>query len=615
MPTTLVLDTFDQVETDLADHVGEIGATWTPTSNTGLAVPFTLDGYGVNPQSLRVYNSVNDVFDLGIATPSGSADLPASYSVNFTCQWVAGRAGSSACYLLLNNDPVANNAYGISFGVINSGTSEEVGLTMLGIVNIVDGVSSSVLDDTGTIQISDGTPIRVSAIVNPGSIQLIVQTDDGLVQDVTWDYDSAEALSGGNVGLFLPALKGALTLSEFSVIQEDTPTPPDPGPTPGTAGFFLSPFGNGAQFSNSEGEPLAGGLLYSFEAGSTTPLATYTTEEGDVANSNPIVLDSAGRVQQEIWQAGGWRYKYHLTDANANVILTLDNIPGINDVTTTVDIYSNDWIDFESVPIRVDDYTFTINGNWSQILHSGRRVKIVQAGGLRYGTVTEVVVTEPTDGTYISTVTMLLDSGVLSSSISQGYYSTFDSVGSPIPVNLALNAAVSTLQSEITAMYDELAEIQDQFMMLLPIGAIAVWPTTTAPSGWSLCDGSPLSRTTDAALFEVIGTTFGTGDGSSTFNKPDLRGKFVRGWDNGAGVDPGRGFATYQADDNKAHTHSGVVRLDPGQNTAISLNRVRYWTAEWATGRNDAPFTNATGTESRPKNIAMNFIIRTGTGV
>lgn len=91
----------------------------------------------------------------------------------------------------------------------------------------------------------------------------------------------------------------------------------------------------------------------------------------------------------------------------------------------------------------------------------------------------------------------------------------------------------------------------------VPPGVVWAFAGDTAPSGWSECDGDELSRATDAALFGVIGVTYGEGNGSTTFNKPDLRGEFIRGWDHGRGVDDGRTLGSAQGDQNKAHTHTG----------------------------------------------------------
>lgn len=92
------------------------------------------------------------------------------------------------------------------------------------------------------------------------------------------------------------------------------------------ASVLLSPYGIGQQFFDDNGVPLAGGLIYTYQAGSSTPLVTYTTNGGTVANANPIVLDAAGRVPQEIWMLTGFSYKFVLQNADAVLIQTLDNI-------------------------------------------------------------------------------------------------------------------------------------------------------------------------------------------------------------------------------------------------------------------------------------------------
>jgi len=91
--------------------------------------------------------------------------------------------------------------------------------------------------------------------------------------------------------------------------------------------------GAGAQFFDNNGVPLSGGLLYTYAAGTTTPTATYTSSTGATANSNPIVLDSAGRPPSEIWLTTGSSYKFVLQTSLAVSIGTWDNIPGVNDFT------------------------------------------------------------------------------------------------------------------------------------------------------------------------------------------------------------------------------------------------------------------------------------------
>lgn len=105
-----------------------------------------------------------------------------------------------------------------------------------------------------------------------------------------------------------------------------------------------------------------------------------------------------------------------------------------------------------------------------------------------------------------------------------------------------------------------------------PVGAEIFWPTETPPTGWLEENGAAISRTTYAALFAKIGVMYGSGDGGTTFNLPDERGRFPRVWDHGAGIDPdsatrtnrgdgttGDHVGTKQADNFKSHVHSIIA--------------------------------------------------------
>ena len=91
----------------------------------------------------------------------------------------------------------------------------------------------------------------------------------------------------------------------------------------------LSPIGNGVSFLGVTGLPLSGGKLYSYQAGSSTPLATYTTVSGTIANANPIILGTDGRAPNEIWLTYGYNYKFILQDSVGGTIATYDDIYGI----------------------------------------------------------------------------------------------------------------------------------------------------------------------------------------------------------------------------------------------------------------------------------------------
>jgi microcystin-dependent protein len=140
-----------------------------------------------------------------------------------------------------------------------------------------------------------------------------------------------------------------------------------------------------------------------------------------------------------------------------------------------------------------------------------------------------------------------------------------------------------------------------------PPGTVVFVARNTAPTGWLKANGALVSRTTFSALFAAIGTTFGAGDGSTTFALPDLRGEFIRSWDDGRGVDSGRGFGTAQADELRAHTHGfngNGAWIDSGGSFIVNAGGVTVnMTRQTA--------TNSTGgVETRPRNIALLAVIK-----
>jgi len=98
--------------------------------------------------------------------------------------------------------------------------------------------------------------------------------------------------------------------------------------------------------------------------------------------------------------------------------------------------------------------------------------------------------------------------------------------------------------------------VQAALVAGVPSGAVMYFARNTPPTGWLKANGALVSRVTYAALFTAIGTTFGVGDGSTTFGLPDMRGEFVRGWDDGRTVDNGRVFGSAQLGGVESHTHT-----------------------------------------------------------
>lgn len=144
-----------------------------------------------------------------------------------------------------------------------------------------------------------------------------------------------------------------------------------------------------------------------------------------------------------------------------------------------------------------------------------------------------------------------------------------------------------------------------------PIGSFMWHTASTVPTNYLEANGAAISRSTYAALFAVIGTTYGSGDGSTTFNVPDVRGYFVRGYDNGRGVDSGRAFGSNQANAIQSHTHNmwQAMSRDSAQGDP---NATSAGTFSGGAGQFFAhPNTDSTGsTETRPVNIAFLPCIR-----
>ena len=139
-----------------------------------------------------------------------------------------------------------------------------------------------------------------------------------------------------------------------------------------------------------------------------------------------------------------------------------------------------------------------------------------------------------------------------------------------------------------------------------PAGSVIYHAANTAPTGFLKANGAAVSRSTYAALFTAIGTTFGAGDGSSTFNVPDLRGEFIRGWDDSRGIDSSRSFGSAQADELESHDHT----QRPGGSAGRWFNIYSYsggsWPNESSGNAIGGANTGATGgTETRPRNIAL----------
>ena len=170
---------------------------------------------------------------------------------------------------------------------------------------------------------------------------------------------------------------------------------------------------------------------------------------------------------------------------------------------------------------------------------------------------------------------------------------------------LAKGAASTVLTSDGT----DIAWAAPAVPVGVPSGTVIYHAANTAPTGFLKANGAAVSRSTYSNLFAAIGTTFGVGDGSTTFNVPDLRGEFMRGWDDSRGVDGSRAFGSTQADQMEQHNHiTSNYPLHQGYGGGTGGLVVRS-PADVQYGNLSTILGNKGGTsnssENRPRNIAL----------
>lgn len=145
----------------------------------------------------------------------------------------------------------------------------------------------------------------------------------------------------------------------------------------------------------------------------------------------------------------------------------------------------------------------------------------------------------------------------------------------------------------------------------LPVGVPVPWPSATPPTGWLKCNGAPFSAAQHPELAKVY----------PALKLPDLRGEFIRGWDDGRGVDSGRVVLTGQSQSVQQHTHDLAMayssesgykdKLGAGPNSdMIPIKDMIKVTTFNGSGGFYLKANDSTGAETRPRNVAFNFIVR-----
>ena len=154
------------------------------------------------------------------------------------------------------------------------------------------------------------------------------------------------------------------------------------------------------------------------------------------------------------------------------------------------------------------------------------------------------------------------------------------------------------------------------------VGTVAFFARSSAPTGWLKCNGAAISRTDYADLFDSIGTTYGTGNGSTTFNLPDLRGEFVRCLDDGRGVDNGRPLTSSSVahiQDWAIQNFSGAFNTATSYSDQVSSSGITYRSSNYGVEAHyqrlpersasrvyiEASRQINTSTETRPRNVPL----------
>ena len=446
------------------------------------------------------------------------------------------------------------------------------------------------------------------------------------------------------------------------------------------------------QFLDGSGNPLAGGSVTFYTPGTTTFKATYTDQGLTTQNPNPVVLDGNGEAV--IWGTG--LYTQIVQDANGNqiwsatgaaplssediqsgaVLFGLDtgtsnnyvvnrstqatalvdgmqcwfraanqntgaSVITVDGLATTPIIYEGaalpsglitpngyyglqyqavnsawaviflanppggEWLAGPS-PTYVSANSFTVGNDYTGTFTVGRRVQLLDNGAALYGTVQSVSYASATSTT---TVVVLLDSGAIDSALT----------GCAFALLNAQNPSVPGLG-------------------LVPTGSLLAYAGSAAPPGWLLAQGQAISRTQYAALFAAIGTTYGAGDGSTTFNLPNPQGRSVIGVGSAGQTNTytlgqlyGEELHALATAELAAHTHAATsVVSDPGHAHSVTAaaGEVGYNDTGYAQAANasvntgtattgvtvsttNASTGSGTGHNTVHPVIAMNWIIKT----
>jgi len=390
-----------------------------------------------------------------------------------------------------------------------------------------------------------------------------------------------------------------------------------------------------SQFTTILGGASIGWKLNVYDTGTTNFASIYSDLGQTVPTANPVIADADGFLASFYWTG---TVDVVLTDENDNII---DSANGIQDLVSTINavvVAGNITLPFgdaagdgdtitATLPITSDfsdGGVFVVRANAANTgasntpnlqinSYASRRIKKIGSSALIANDIVSgmnmiLVYHEAQDCYYLinheatflkrdGTAAMLAALNMGNQKITSLAAGT--AAGDAVRLDQLPAAATTSVLGLVTLAQVELA---------VASGIVTAYAGDTVPTNWLECNGAAISRTTYAALFAAIGVLWGVGDGSTTFNLPDMRGEFLRGYDHGRGVDSGRALASSQTDEFESHLHNvsfEVVGVGGGTNNFPAPSN-------YSGGASYNYITsNSGGTETRPRNITMMYIIKT----
>lgn len=362
---------------------------------------------------------------------------------------------------------------------------------------------------------------------------------------------------------------------------------------------------------DTSGVSLSGGTVYFYAPGTVIAKSVYTDD--DLTNAvNSVELDANG--QAEIYGRG--LYDVVVKDADDAVLYSWESVFLGKDVFVSTSVIADYNATADDSLILVD----TTAGNITVTLPDPATMQ--QAPYIVKITDDVNTVTISRTGTTING-----DANYVISAQWEGVQIAFDETNfytmsyATIATTITTEATTSTAgkvelatDSEVIAATDTTRAVTPASVRLaVPAGAVLPFAQNSAPDGWLKCDGAAVSRTTYATLFAAIGETYGAGDGSTTFLLPDLRGEFVRGWDDARGVDTGRAIGTMQSAlvprdgwGTSGGTPSPSVSIESGRLVVGSGSKEVAETLESLR----AAGNDLTTPDIRPRNVALLYCIK-----